>query len=150
MNMGTMTNDEIKEFCVLWSKTNAAYKLGKLQFPEPLIKRIVVDKFDPSLVINQGVSTYDYVGNVELKTISENDNGTPFKHTQSNCKRIIYVQIKGTLAEIFELRSEDVKTINEKIKHHAKSNQKSKQLTIHCSKYIANAVNHVTIDLANY
>ena len=148
--METMTNDEIKEFCVLWGKANAAYKLGNLQFPEPLIKRIVADKFDSSLVINRGVSTYDYAGNVELKTVSEKDNGTPFKYAQSDCKRIIYVEIKGTLAEIFELASEDVKTINAEIKHHAKSNQKSKQVTIHCSKYVANAANHVTIDLANY
>lgn len=140
-----MTDNEIKNFCNLWSQANSAYLMGHLQFPEPLLKEITIKKFDNQLVKNKGVSPYDFVGNIELKSATKKGGVTPFKSTQNKCSRIIYAEFDDNLVTFYELSQKDVDAINDIVK-----DSKKKQVSICCEKYKNNAIKTFAIDLTNY
>ena len=84
-----MNLKEIKTFYKSWKKANLLYNKtcpnNKIGFPEPLMKKICIQYFDNSLIRTGKNATYDFIGNVELKS-SVNKGCTPFSKTQSSIK----------------------------------------------------------------
>lgn len=110
-----MTKKELKSFLSAWNKYNKLYqkhcKKNRVPFPEPLQKEIVKAFYDKKLVVSNN-SSYDFQGNIELKSSTQPGGGcTPFKETQSACSRIIYLEI-GANIDVYEINQVDVKSIN--------------------------------------
>lgn len=110
-----MTKRELKIFLSVWNKYNKLYQKycnkNRVPFPEPLQKEIVKKFYDKSLIISNN-SSYDFQGNIELKSSTSFGGGcTPFQSTQSACSRIIYIEI-GVHFDVYEISSVDVQKIN--------------------------------------
>ena len=115
------------------------HKGGRLSFPEPLQKEIVMSFFDKTLK-KACSSPYDFQGNIELKSSTLHNGGcTPFKKTQNQCSRIIYMEI-GTAIDVFELSSLDVQAINNTI-----SSSASHQTNITLSQYKQNSTKQLSL-----
>ena len=115
-NMGKLDKEYIKSFIALWLKLYAEYKKefpnNRISFPEPLQKKILIDYFDSSLVLDTN-SSYDFCGNVEVKSSTKSGGGcTPFQKTQNDCKRILYLEISAGCIDVYDLSPNDVSTIN--------------------------------------
>lgn len=114
--MKKITPTYIKKVLKLWSDLQEEYRKqfhkNRITFPEPLQKRVLIDCFDSSLVVDNN-SSYDFVGNVELKSSSKKGGGcTPFKPTQNKCSRILYIEIGKDYFDVYDLDKNDVATIN--------------------------------------
>lgn len=110
-----MNKRQLKSFLSAWNKANKIYKTSfnknRLMFPEPLQKEIVMTWYDKSLTLSNS-SAYDFRDNIEIKSSTRFGGGcTPFKSSQNDCSRIIYLEI-GTNIDVYEINSSDVQTIN--------------------------------------
>lgn len=117
--MKKITTAYIKKVLKLWDSLQEEYRKqfpkNRVTFPEPLQKRILIDCFDTSLVVDNN-SSYDFVGNIELKSSCKKGGGcTPFKPTQNACNRILYVEIGKNYFDVYDLDKVDVATINAKV-----------------------------------
>ena len=135
--MAKIDKEYIKNFLRLWSDLDTEYKKefpdNRIAFPEPLQKKILIDYFDGSLVLDTN-SSYDFCGNVEAKSSSKNGGGcTPFQQTQNDCKRILYLEISAGCIDVYDLSQNDVSTINTII------NNAKKSKNISLAKYKPNA-----------
>ena len=129
-----MTKKELKTFLSAWNKYNELYQKycnkNRVPFPEPLQKEIVKTFYDKNLVVSDN-SSYDFQGNIELKSSTQPGGGcTPFKKTQSACSRIIYLEI-GKNIDVYEISPTDVKIINASVAN--------KNVNITLSNYKKNA-----------
>lgn len=111
-----MTEIELKTFLDSWNAANKLY--GKycsgnhFHFPEPLQKNILMSLYDTSLQLESSLSSYDFKGNVEMKSSTKQGGGcTPFSENQNNCSRIIYLEIADYF-DVYEIDSTDVNSIN--------------------------------------
>ena len=114
--MEKITPTYIKNVLKLWADLQEEYKKqfpkNRITFPEPLQKRILIDCFDNSLALDKS-SSYDFIGNVELKSSCKKGGGcTPFKPTQNKCSRILYIEIGKDYFDVYDLDKKDVATIN--------------------------------------
>ena len=114
--MKKITTKDIKKIIKYWADLQKEYKKqfpkNRISFPEPLQKKILIDCFDNALVLSNN-SAYDFCGNVELKSSCGKNGGcTPFKQTQNNCSRILYVEIGENYFDVYDLNGNDVIAIN--------------------------------------
>lgn len=110
-----MTKEELKIFFNEWKTLGLIYKgmgfVGNLHFPEPLQKAIITSFFDHNLQEDPS-KTYDFIGNVELKSSTKKNGGcTPFSEQQTQCARILYMEIDDHIT-IYDIDSGDVQNIN--------------------------------------
>lgn len=129
-----MTKKELKSFLSAWNKYNELYQKycnkNRVPFPEPLQKEIVKTFYDKRLIVSND-SSYDFQDNIELKSSTQPGGGcTPFKDTQSDCSRIIYLEI-GAHIDVYEISQADVKNINASVAN--------KNVNITLSNYKKNA-----------
>lgn len=141
---------KVRRLCQLWSKLNDYYfnnfDKRHLQFPEPILKELIKDKFG---LKESSDKSYDFDGNIELKSSTKENGNTPFKFSQSQCKRIIYCEIVNGFVNVYELSDKDVSEINLNVKKEYNLNQKnSVQLNISCGQYKADAKVTYKFDLS--
>lgn len=113
-----MTYSDLTLFFNEWRKLGLIYKgmgmAGNLHFPEPLQKEIIMSFYDTNLKLDPS-KTYDFLGNVELKSSTNVKGGcTPFSRNQTQCSRILYMEINEHIT-VYELNQVDVKNINAKV-----------------------------------
>ncbi len=140
-----MTKTELKTFFNSWKKVKEIYRKyhpkNRMHFPEPLQKEIIKSFYDKNLKIaNSG--SYDFVGNVELKSSTTVNGCTPFSLGQNNCSRILYMEITDHI-RVYEIATNDVQTINGMVSA-AAQNSKNKS-NIRLGKYKKNATNAVVV-----
>lgn len=114
-----MTKSELKNFLRKWNELNKIYKKyykkNSISFPEPLQKNVLMSLYDSKLVLVDEKSSYDFKGNIELKSSTKDGGGcTPFSERQNECSRIIYVEI-GEHFDVYEISDVDVCKINKLI-----------------------------------
>ena len=136
--MKKITTLYIKKVLKLWDALQEEYRKqfpkNRVIFPEPLQKRILIDCFDSSLVLDNN-SSYDFVGNVELKSSCKKGGGcTPFKLTQNACNRILYVEIGKDYFDVYDLDKNDVVKINKLV------SDSQKTLNITLADYKSNVI----------
>ena len=120
-----MTEDQCIDFFKEWVELNKKYqqffKKNSLYFPEPILIEFLTIKL-PNLSKNPSVNrkraTYDMKDennlNVEVKS-SFNFGPCWFSDKQSNCDRIIYVNLNNDQFDIYEIDNTEVVTINNKV-----------------------------------
>ncbi len=110
----------LKKFVKNWSRADKIYKSlkksNRIMFPEPIQREIAMKYFDANLVIAT-TDSYDFVGNTELKSSSTKNGNTPFKDTQNNCTRIIYLEVDSINEDFnfYDIAKNDVMSINKKV-----------------------------------
>ena len=68
--------------------------------------------YDTSLKLASPSSSYDFDGNVEMKSSTKQWGGsTPFSVNQNNCSRIIYLEITNHF-DVYEIAFTEVNNIN--------------------------------------
>ena len=141
-----MTKTDLKIFFNEWRKLNLMYKglgiKGHLHFPEPLQKEIVMSFFDTTLKLSNSKS-YDFVGNVELKSSTTVNGCTPFSPNQNKCSRILYMEITDHIT-VYEIAANDVQTINGIVSAAAENSNKDKP-NITLGAYKQNAIKTVVV-----
>ncbi|HIS37061.1 TPA: hypothetical protein IAC10_10615 [Candidatus Scatousia excrementigallinarum] len=109
-----MTKTELKTFFNSWKKVKEIYRKycpeNRTHFPEPLQKEIIKSFYDTSLKIDNSGS-YDFVGNVELKSSTTVNGCNPFSPNQHNCSRILYMEITDHIT-VYDIAVSDVSIIN--------------------------------------
>lgn len=118
-------NTELYEFWNSWKTANTKYQSmcpgNHLHFPEPLFK-VIAKMIDPSLT-EEGKNSYDFDGNIEVKSSTTKKGVTPFKSTQSNCKRILFFRIVDEKMEYYDITDKDkLKRINNEIRNSKNGN----------------------------
>lgn len=86
---------------------------NRTHFPEPLQKEIIKSFYDTSLKIDNSGS-YDFVGNVELKSSTTVNGCNPFSPNQHNCSRILYMEIADHIT-VYDIAVSDVSIINARV-----------------------------------
>ena len=141
-----MTKTELKTFFNSWKKVKEIYRKycpkNRTHFPEPLQKEIIISFYDKSLKIDNSGS-YDFVGNVELKSSTTVNGCTPFSLGQNNCTRIIYMEITNHIT-VYEIADSDVQTINGIVSMAAGNSSKDKS-NITLGDYKKNAIKTVEV-----
>lgn len=113
-----MLTKDLATFLCSWKRVNKLYKKyfknNRIGFPEPLQKEIIMSFYDTNLKLDPS-KTYDFLGNVELKSSTKFGGGcTPFSKNQTQCSRILYMEINEHIT-VYELNQADVKKINAKV-----------------------------------
>lgn len=111
-----MNKKKLIKFCKKWNKTNKYYyKItnNHLSFPEPILKEIIKIKFDLS---NNNSGSYDFDGEIELKSVTKENGNTPYQFSEKDCKRIIYCEVLNGKINVYEISKTKVDEINEIIK----------------------------------
>ena len=116
-----MTKHELKVFLRAWLKANKLYgkyfNRNHIHFPEPLQKHILMSLYDTSLKLAPPLSSYDFDGNVEMKSSTKQGGGcTPFSINQNNCLRIIYLEITNHF-DVYEIDPTEVTKINASVQN---------------------------------
>ena len=106
---------QIKKFFYKWKKLNKIYQKhfsgSHLDFPDIVQKQIILEFYDKNLRLSS-CKTYDFDGNIELKSSTDISHGcTPFSLNQNSCSRIIYMHITENI-DVYEISQNDVKNIN--------------------------------------
>ena len=115
-----MTKVKLRRFVKSWSKADKIYislkKTNRIMFPEPIQREIAMKYFDTNLLISTS-GPYDFSVNVELKSSSTTNGCTPFKITQNNCSRIIYLEIDSINESFnfYDIAMNDVNIVNTKV-----------------------------------
>ncbi|MCI1244598.1 MAG: hypothetical protein LKG11_01380 [Bacilli bacterium] len=115
-----MTKQGLRKFYHSWLAYNRAYqeleKGHHVAFPDTIGKKMIISFIDSTLQILKGVATYDFAGNVELKTVTKQNGTIPFKKTQNNCSRVIYVEVLSTGIDVYDItNANDINAINNSI-----------------------------------
>ncbi len=100
-------NKDIFEFWQSWKTANVKYDIicpgNTLSFPDPICKKIAV-LIDSTLIENHSSDkSYDFQGNIEMKSSSKNRGATPFHKSQSNCSRVIFFRIINNKIEYYNI-----------------------------------------------
>lgn len=98
-----VSNEIIKDFFVKWKALNGEYKRmfqGEdvhLPFPDKVQKQLVMDYLNPVLINKvsdkEKNRTWDFDNCTELKSVTSEKGVVPFKATQKDCKRVLFMEI---------------------------------------------------------
>lgn len=126
MSKTIIIDSDLFEFWKIWKKANTKYSKmcpgNTLSFPDPICK-IIASKIDSSLIENHSSDkSYDFKGNIEMKSSCKPKGVTPFQNSQSNCSRIIFFRIINDKIEYYNITDEKcLNNINTDIKNGKKN-----------------------------
>lgn len=138
-----VSSNEIKNFFHHWKALNEEYKklfVGEnvhLPFPDKVQKEMILKYLNPKLskeVIedHKNGKSYDFDDCTELKSVTKPEGVVPFKVSQIDCKRVLFMEITEdgiTCYDILEKTVLDI--IKRKIKEAVANGKKQVSINLH-------------------
>lgn len=144
----TVSDERIKEFFFHWKALNEEYKIicknkkedVHLPFPDIVQKEIVLEYLNPVLINkvsdNEKNRTWDFDNCTELKSVTSKDGVVPFKATQIDCKRVLFMEITDEI-KCYDIDVDKNQELKDKLKTANKNT--NKQVSIKLINYIKNS-----------